>query len=799
MKKKHTKKKEKGGFSLINMFGLKEMKKSETLTFVIGLLLLFCAVFMTLSFISYFTTGKQDQSVLESLRYHYPEAEKMVIHNSMGSLGARTAHYFIDGCFGIPVFFIPILLILLALRMMRTYRFNFWRNFIHLGFLMIWASIALEFLRLQGVFGNLFFRPGGGHGQFICHELTSMLGSIGMFMVLVVTLILYLIYLSHRTIVIINNLMKGKYFAFIKIPNFIKRLAQNEENTEAVEEATTDENEDKDEPAEVIPPFVEEKEEEDVPEPAETVVNEDKDFEVTTGNANDEAEGLTVANEKYDHTLDLELYEFPPLSLLKKFDNQTNIDQQEQQANKNRITQILHNFGVEISSIKATVGPTITLYEITPAVGVKISRIKNLEDDIALSLSAIGIRIIAPIPGKGTIGIEVPNKKAQIVSAESIFNSKKFEVSDYDLPIALGKTITNDIYMVDLAKMPHLLVAGATGMGKSVGLNIIITSLLYKKHPTELKLVLIDPKKVEFSMYAPLDKYFIARVDDGSDDIIITDVTKVKKTLNSLCKEMDDRYLLLKKAKARNIKEYNEKFSNRHLNPENGHRYLPYIVVIIDEFGDLIMTAGKEVELPIARIAQLARAVGIHMVIATQRPTTNIITGTIKANFPARMAFRVLAMIDSRTILDRPGANQLIGRGDMLFLANGTNIERVQCAYIDTPEVEAINEFIAGQRLCPQPYLLPEVADESSGGGNGDMSNGNLDSMFEEVARLIVAEQNGSTSLIQRKFSIGFNRAGRLMDQLECAGIVGPTRGSKPREVYVRDEMQLNEILQKLK
>ena len=526
----------------------------------------------------------------------------------------------------------------------------------------------------------------------------------------------------------------------------------------------------------------------------------DTPFEVNEGVQNETAD-LTEQLGMYDPTLDLENYMYPTLDLLTKYDlSESNIDMDEQQENKNKIITILHNFGVEISSIKATVGPTITLYEITPARGVRIAKIRNLEDDIALSLSALGIRIIAPIPGKGTIGIEVPNKKPQIVSAESIFNSKKFQESTYELPIVLGKTITNEVYMVDLAKMPHLLVAGATGQGKSVGLNIIINSLLFKKHPSEFKLVLIDPKKVEFSVYSPLDKFFIAKVDDGNDDVIITDVNKVKKTLNSLCKEMDDRYQLLKTAKVRNIKEYNERFLKRQLNPEHGHRFLPYIVVVIDEFGDLIMTAGKEIELPIARIAQLARAIGIHMIIATQRPTTNIITGTIKANFPARMAFRVSAMIDSRTILDRPGANQLIGKGDMLFLAGGNNPDRVQCAFIDTVEVESIVKFISSQQLFPQPYMLPDVSEESSAeGGSGDLNNGNLDPLFEEVARLIVVNQSGSTSLIQRKFSIGYNRAGRLMDQLECAGVVGPSQGSKPRDVLIQDEIQLDQLISNLK
>jgi S-DNA-T family DNA segregation ATPase FtsK/SpoIIIE len=480
--------------------------------------------------------------------------------------------------------------------------------------------------------------------------------------------------------------------------------------------------------------------------------------------------------------------------LLKHYENiQSNIDMEEQQANKNKIIKVLSYFGVEISSIKATIGPTITLYEITPAPGIRISRIRGLEDDIALSLSALGIRIIAPIPGKGTIGIEVPNAKPQMVSMESVINSRKFQETDYELPMALGKTITNEVFMVDLAKMPHLLVAGATGQGKSVGLNAIITSLLYKKHPAELKFVMVDPKKVEFSVYNPIVNHFLAQVEgnEGTEEPIITDVNKVIQTLKSLCVEMDTRYDLLKKARARNVKEYNQKFKDRQLNPNNGHKFMPYIVVIIDEFGDLIMTAGKEIELPIARIAQLARAVGIHMIIATQRPTTNIITGTIKANFPARLAFKVASSIDSKTILDRTGANQLIGKGDMLFLS-GNDPVRVQCAFVDTPEVEDITSYIACQQSYNAPFPLPEVPMEGGDEMDGpDVDLNHLDPMFNEVARMVVLEQSGSTSMIQRKFSIGYNRAGRLMDQLEKVGIVGPAKGSKPREVLCVSEEDL--------
>ena len=518
--------------------------------------------------------------------------------------------------------------------------------------------------------------------------------------------------------------------------------------------------------------------------------------EKASGNTVSSAEVLnTPINPKEPFTR----YKYPTLYLLKKYeDDGVSIDEEEQRANKNRIIEVLGNFGVQIKTIRATVGPTITLYEIQPAEGVRISKIKNLEDDIALSLAALGIRIIAPIPGKGTIGIEVPNANPKIVSMESTLNSKKFQETKMELPIALGKTITNEVFMVDLAKIPHLLVAGATGQGKSVGLNAIITSLLYKKHPNELKLVLIDPKKVEFSVYSRITNKFMAALAD-EDEPIITDVTKVVRTLNSLCVLMDSRYDLLKKAGARNIKEYNQKYINHKLRLTDGHEYMPYIVVIIDEFGDLIMTAGKEVELPIARIAQLARAVGIHMIIATQRPTTSIITGNIKANFPGRVAFKVTSAIDSKTILDRTGANQLIGRGDMLYL-NGQEPVRVQCAFVDTPEIERINEFIQEQPGPIEPMELPEPANNEGGpSGSGTVDTKNLDPFFEEAAHAIVLSQQGSTSMIQRRFSIGYNRAGRLMDQMEEAGIVGAAQGSKPREVLIQDENQLNNLLLQLR
>ena len=548
-----------------------------------------------------------------------------------------------------------------------------------------------------------------------------------------------------------------------------------------------------------VPMVIETKTEETIA-PIAPAVKEEKQpqFEVEQA-ANEDENYKPLESEPYNPKLDLENYHFPTIDLMKYYENsEPTVNMEEQNANKDKIINTLRSFGIEISTIKATVGPTVTLYEITPEQGVRISKIRGLEDDIALSLSALGIRIIAPIPGKGTIGIEVPNSNPKMVSGQSIIGSRKFQESNYELPIAFGKTITNEVFMVDLAKMPHVLVAGATGQGKSVGLNAIITSLLYKKHPAELKFVLVDPKKVEFSIYSVIENHFLAKLPDNGD-AIITDVTKVVQTLNSVCVEMDTRYDLLKTAHVRNIKEYNEKFINRRLNPEKGHKYMPYIVVVIDEFGDLIMTAGKEIELPIARIAQLARAVGIHMIIATQRPTTNIITGTIKANFPARVAFRVSAMMDSRTILDRPGANQLIGRGDMLFL-QGSDPVRVQCAFIDTPEVEQITKYIAKQQGYPSAFHLPEyVSDDGGSGDLGDLDTSRLDPLFEDAARLIVIHQQGSTSLIQRKFSIGYNRAGRIMDQMEKAGIVGPTQGSKPRDVMCVDEhdleMRLNNLM----
>ena len=637
--------------------------------------------------------------------------------------------------------------------------------------------------------------------------------------------IIFLTYVSNETINIIRKILNPVSIITDRVKFRITNVSENNENgNKDNEERKEKENTEfkDDEPSQTIDLTGEtemeatltdeiEENEETEETKKERITDEIDDVEgmtVTVAKEEEKASGKSLqGNDDISSPINPKepflKYKYPTLDLLKKYDadDRPYIDMKEQTANKNRIIEVLNSFGVKISSITATVGPTITLYELTPAEGTRISRIRNLEDDIALALSALGIRIIAPIPGKGTIGIEVPNAKANIVSMESILNSRKFQETKMELPLALGKTITNDVFMVDLAKIPHLLVAGATGQGKSVGLNAIITSLLYKKHPNELKFVLVDPKKVEFSIYSPIVNHFMAQIPDetGDEEAIITDVTKVIRTLNSLCKLMDHRYDLLKMAGARNLKEYNEKFVNRKLRLTDGHEYMPYIVVIIDEFGDLIMTAGKEIETPIARIAQLARAVGIHMVIATQRPTTKIITGNIKANFPGRIAFKVSARIDSMTILDRTGANQLIGRGDMLYSA-GSDPVRVQCAFVDTPEVERINKFVEDQPGPVEPMELPEPATDDAGTGGGSTIDSHaLDPMFEDAAHAVVITQQGSTSMIQRRFSIGYNRAGRLMDQLEEAGIVGAAQGSKPREVLITDIASLDTKLAQIR
>ena len=808
--------------------------RSETVHFVIGLVLVIISVYLLLAFSSFFFTGAADQSIIDGGSAQELISTNNGVKNYAGSRGAQLASYLINDCFGVSSFLILVFLAVAGLKLMRVRVVRLWKWFIGCSLMLVWFSVFFGFVFVDQ-YKDSFLYLGGMHGYNVSNWLVSQVGVPGVWLLLLVTAICFLIYLSARTVIWLRRLFslsflkrkekvesvqgetpeefKTSWGAKEKTTAPTPEAAEPEKVLEKEEEVATEEEEDeplneitldlggsdgKIKPAKSADEDVTMTFETPAPEPVppfrEQPVEKEPAFQVEKA---EEEEYVGTEKEPYNPRLDLENYHYPTIDLMKHYDdNGPTIDMVEQNANKDKIINTLRSFGIEISTIKATVGPTVTLYEITPEQGVRISKIRGLEDDIALSLSALGIRIIAPIPGKGTIGIEVPNSNPKIVSGQSIIGSKKFQESTYDLPIALGKTITNEVFMVDLCKMPHVLVAGATGQGKSVGLNAIITSLLYKKHPAELKFVLVDPKKVEFSIYSVIEHHFLAKLPDG-EDAIITDVTKVVQTLNSICVEMDTRYDLLKAAHVRNIKEYNEKFINRRLNPEKGHKFMPYIVVVIDEFGDLIMTAGKDVELPIARIAQLARAVGIHMIIATQRPTTNIITGTIKANFPARIAFRVSAMVDSRTILDRPGANQLIGRGDMLFL-QGADPVRVQCAFIDTPEVAEITKFIARQQSYPTAFYLPEYVDENAGGDLGDVDMGRLDPLFEDAARLVVIHQQGSTSLIQRKFAIGYNRAGRIMDQLEKAGIVGPAQGSKAREVFCIDESDLEMRLNNL-
>jgi S-DNA-T family DNA segregation ATPase FtsK/SpoIIIE len=818
-KKKVTREKPASGF--LEALGVKNIFDNEIIWIFLGLIIISIAIYFGVSFVSYLATGAEDQSMIEDARAGELLDQKITFANTCGKLGAYTAWYFIKRCFGLSAFLIPAFMIILGVHLVKAYRVNLLKWFMAMMVLMIWTSVtSAKFL--SPFFIDACYNPGGDHGLYICQWIENLVGAPGLTILLILTALAFLTYLSAETLFIIRKILNPTKF-IDKVKFRITNIDDAKESSEKQIE-TVDDPKVFDDPATQIVEFTPNGEAKIIDEvyhqetPLKNPVrkpivktSEDVGMEIEVAKGDEEqADAKTLVDvdaknmEPYDPKRDLENYHYPTLDLLKKYDNDGKpyIDMAEQNANKNRIVEVLRTFGVEISSIKATVGPTITLYEITLATGVRIQKIKNLEDDIALSLAALGIRIIAPMPGKGTVGIEVPNAKPSTVSMESILNSKKFQESRMELPCAIGKTITNEVFMFDLAKAPHLLVAGATGQGKSVGLNAIITSLLYKKHPAELKIVLVDPKKVEFSFYEPIANHFLAKVPDEEADPIITDVTKVVRTLNSLCKEMDTRYDLLKIARAHNIKEYNKKFVDRQLNPNNGHRFLPYIVVVIDEFGDLIMTAGKEVELPIARIAQLARAVGIHMIIATQRPTTNIITGTIKANFPSRIAFKVSAGIDSKTILDRTGAQQLIGRGDMLALVGGSEPERVQCAFVDTPEVERINEYISDQQSYGMPFELPEPdmpESDYGDGGNKDVDMQHLDPLFEDAARLIVRDQSGSTSLIQRKFAIGYNRAGRLMDQLEKAGVVGSAMGSKPREVMIQDEVSLNNLLNNLR
>lgn len=809
----------------------RDFLQSERTRFISGLVLSIFTVYIGLSLISFFFTGAADQSKIENVPLSDLVINRGSVENWTGVRGAYLSDLLLNRWFGISSFFILFFLGSAGFKLMNVAKPPLLRRFLLCSSLLVWGSLFFAFVFIKG-YEDSFIYLGGQHGYYLSEMFINNIGVPGTFLLLLGMLLIIAVFASKKTIPFLQRV-----FAFGWVTNRLKRKEEEAEEEEngggepEIDRAPADagagnnsfredsfQEEDDDfyrsvsatpgQVASVSPDTRVDAIEEDAFEI--TVAREEEEYTEPLPGEKEETQftiDVPVGDDEvydgsmmgvYDPKLDLSNFRYPTLELLKKYDvTEHQVDMEEQKANQTRIKQTLENFGISIASIKATVGPTITLYEVIPDAGVRISKIRNLEDDIALSLSALGIRIIAPMPGKGTIGIEVPNKDPQIVSMQSVIASRKFQECKYDLPVALGKTITNEIFMFDLCKMPHLLVAGATGQGKSVGLNAIITSLLYKKHPSELKFVLVDPKMVEFSIYSEIERHYLAKLPDA-EKAIITDFTKVIQTLNSLCKEMDDRYDLLMKAHTRNIKEYNEKFINRRLNPEKGHKFMPYIIVIIDEFGDLIMTAGKEIELPIARIAQKARAVGIHMIIATQRPSTNIITGTIKANFPARVAFRVSSMIDSRTILDSPGANQLIGRGDLLF-SQGNEMTRVQCAFVDTPEVEQIASFIGTQQGYPTAFQLPEYVGEEGEKTVGGVDLSDRDPLFDEAARLIVIQQQGSTSLIQRKFAIGYNRAGRLMDQLEAAGIVGPFEGSKARQVLIQDEYHLEQILSTLK
>lgn len=769
------------------------LKLSNQQKLILGSLLLILGILLFIAFLSYFFTGQADQSILTEFASRQAKAE-----NWMSKVGAWVSDLFIYKGFGIASFifsgliFISGIYVLLNIKKNRLKRHWFWGTLI-----VIWISVFL------GFFSSKNALLGGTIGFEINTILQDYIGKIGTILVLLLGLISYLAIRFKVTTEHFVNLFKSAK----------KEIREDFETSETNQNVYVDNNLSAEAediksafeiPLENLEPTIERhskinsendtKGKKEVKSGADTLEMEVKHFDEEKEETNNLAEKIVEDFGRFDPTLELSKYQFPTLDLLKKYNTEgITINQEELEENKNRIVDTLNNYKIGIESIKATIGPTVTLYEIVPEAGIRISKIKNLEDDIALSLSALGIRIIAPIPGKGTIGIEVPNKNPTIVSMRSVIASQKFQKAEMQLPIAFGKTISNETFVVDLAKMPHLLMAGATGQGKSVGLNAVLTSLLYKKHPAEVKFVLVDPKKVELTLFNKIERHYLAKLPD-SDEAIITDTTKVVHTLNSLCIEMDNRYELLKTAMCRNIIEYNEKFKARKLNPNEGHMYLPYIILVVDEFADLIMTAGKEIETPIARLAQLARAIGIHLIIATQRPSVNVITGIIKANFPARIAFRVTSKIDSRTILDGSGADQLIGRGDMLF-TQGNEMIRLQCAFVDTPEVENITDYIGSQKAYPSAHLLPEYVGEESGIGI-DIDIEDRDKLFKEAAQIIVTAQQGSASLLQRKLKLGYNRAGRLIDQLEAAGIVGPFEGSKARQVLVTDLVSLDELLE---
>ncbi|MBP6584733.1 MAG: DNA translocase FtsK [Flavobacterium sp.] len=789
----------------------KETKKSWKFTkqhkFLFGCFLVLFSVALFLSMISFFIYWKEDQSAITSLTNRSVE-----VHNWLGKIGAYIADFFLYKGFGIASFLLVRLFFLSGIYMILSLPLKKLKN------VWFWDLFAMvNFSLLFGFFSNYIPELGGVIGFEMNSLIQDFMGKPGTLLVLVFSLLIYLIFkvnvspetfqklFERKKKEIKEDLADAKSAFDQPLPTntkeeeveegviSMKPTSVFEINKEALKPTIEHASEINLEPkVKTLDPLPH-----SVPREPEIIHTDDEQFVIEKAPEEEQLEENLAARlvadfGEFDPTLELSKYKFPTLDLLKDYGSAgITINQEELEENKNRIVETLRNYKIDIAQIKATVGPSVTLYEIVPEAGVRISKIKSLEDDIALSLSALGIRIIAPIPGKGTIGIEVPNKNPTMVPMKSVLSSQRFQEAEMELPIALGKTISNETFVVDLAKMPHLLMAGATGQGKSVGLNAVLTSLLYKKHPAEVKFVLVDPKKVELTLFNKIERHYLAKLPDTSD-AIITDNTKVINTLNSLCIEMDNRYTLLKDAMVRNIKEYNEKFKNRKLNPNEGHRFLPYIVLVVDEFADLIMTAGKEVETPIARLAQLARAIGIHLIIATQRPSVNVITGLIKANFPARIAFRVTSKIDSRTILDTQGADQLIGRGDMLY-SNGNDLVRVQCAFVDTPEVERITEYIGSQKAYPNAYLLPEYVGEENG-TMLDIDISERDSMFREAAEVIVIAQQGSASLLQRKLKLGYNRAGRLIDQLEAAGIVGQFEGSKARAVNIPDLNSLNEF-----
>jgi S-DNA-T family DNA segregation ATPase FtsK/SpoIIIE len=789
-KPKATKPKSKFSFSFF---------QDPRLGLALGFFLIISAVYLFTAFLSYLFTGKSDQSVVEALWSTTLLDSGKEAENWLGLYGAVTSHYLVFKWMGISAFFIPPILFLLGFKMVfKRELVSVFSVFVFSTFSGLWLSLLLGYLThsLAGV-NEISFLSGG-----LGYELSKIADSLfgwGTFLLLVLSLFVFIIYYFNVTAINAFH---------VKDPKPMGNAALASTDDDRVEPTYTDDRDHWPTLADEEPEPVLFESKPEVAKPIQDILLEveppriEKEeplftIEEPVLETDALAEKLVEAQGLYDPTLELSNYKFPPIDLLNEYEvGKVQVSQEELNQNKDKILATLTNFKIGIQSIKATIGPTVTLYEIVPEAGIKISRIKNLEDDIALSLSALGIRIIAPIPGKGTIGIEVPNKNREMVSIRSVLASERFQKSDKDLPIAIGKTISNELLVIDLAKMPHLLVAGATGQGKSVGLNVILTSLLYKMHPSQLKFVLVDPKKVEMSLFSKIERHYLAKLPN-SEEAIITDTKKVVYTLNSLCIEMENRYEILKDAGARNLKEYNSKFISRKLNPKEGHRFLPYIVLIIDELADLMMTAGKEVETPIARLAQLARAIGIHLVVATQRPSVNVITGVIKANFPARLSFRVTSKVDSRTILDSGGADQLVGMGDMLF-SNGSDVIRLQSPFVDTPEIEKVCEFIGSQRGYDSAYMLPEFEGEDDGGASSvDLSE--RDALFEEAARLIVMHQQGSTSLIQRKLKLGYNRAGRLIDQLEAAKIVGPFEGSKAREVLVKDEMSLEQLLNDLK